>query len=522
MKRLFWWTVALVTTAAIVITLANAGRVADGDTTHLMAVEIRLSQLLHDGQLGRAARAWWGLLAPHPPLGYLPGVLVFSVLGVQKLSGPLAMGLSLLLAWDALYRLWAGRAWLAWLAILGSPLVWADLDRHGRDFVGGAVLLQIIAWLVASAGFSKRRASLAFGLWLGVGFLTKYTVAAYMLLPCLLAGLGLVRPWSGQRWRNLGFAVAAFLGVASVWLTIFGVSVLRYIGISYGPQMMDHTENFRDPTSVGSLLYYPLAVRDALSVPGLVLVLAAVVVGLLGRETRGRVALCAAAAIGGIGALSSVPEAVDRYAVPGVMALCALLPALAPRGGARWRQALLVPAVLVFGPQAWATVQAFRPGAPVGPANYDYTVGDLWDLAWPLPRGFLPTNRDLSAWRLDQVAAAIQQAQGSRDGTIGVLAPDAMREFPSFGNLLIATSARGCRYDFANLRGSRQPPVFVGPLFDGQWPPSTFHTLVAVFPERADLAITQWLSTHTAQPGAMVKGPGTAKVVIYQVEPGSQ
>lgn len=503
----------------VVGVLAAAGRYADGDMGHLLAVEIRLAQLVRSGDLLGAARFWWALIAPQPPIGYLPGIVAYTAFGVRPFVATFTMGLVLLLCWDALWRMWGARAWMAWLPIVASPLVWLGVEQHGRDLVCGAALIQALSWLLATRGFADRRASVAFGAWLGVGFMTKYTFPLFAVFACLWGGAVLLlhsRDPAGRldRWRNLGWGVAGFLGPAGAWYAVRGVAVLQYAGFSTSAGMAENSANYHASSSFADLAYYPLALRDALSLPGLVLVVAAAVVALSRRADRAPVLVCLAAALGGVGVLAPLPQAVDRYALPAFLALAAVLPAL---GFRRWGA---VPVVAVFLTQGVATVLRFAPGAPTITANYDHPLDSLSALAWPAPATYRPSDLDPGAWNVADAATAIRRTQGRADGTIGVLTGRGPDAGPSFATLLLATASKGYRYDFAMFNthpAPGAPAVFVGPLFDGTRPSAAFTTVYVVRPPNADPAIDRWLGEHEVEETARFPGPAGATTLVYRV-----
>jgi hypothetical protein len=512
------WLLATLSTAFLVAVLASADRYADGDMGHLIAVEIRLSELLRSGDLRTALGLWWALIAPQPPIGYLPGVVAFTTLGVHPVVAPLTMGLALLACWDALSRLWAERAWLAWLPLLASPLVWIGVEQHGRDLLAGTALLQALSWLHQAQGFTSRRASVAFGAWLGLGFMTKYTFPIFAVLPCILAGAGLLRRPRVDRWKNLGLAVLSFLGVAGAWYAEKGGAVLGYVGFSFGEDMAANTANYRDVRSLSSLMYYPLALRDAQSLPGLFFVLGAAALGLYSAESRSRASSSLAAAVGGLGVLSTVPEAIDRYALPAFFALVSLLPALpAPTG---WRRWLPLPLLVVTVPFGIATTYRFLPGSPTAPSSYEHPVSSLYTLAWPGPSTYWPSDLDPDAWHLPEAVAAIRAAQGRDDGTIGILAGRSPAPMPGFATVLIEGARQGFAWDFATVNtapGRGAPEVFVGPLFDGERPSGEFSTLYVVRLRNPDSAIDRWLNDHPGEMRATFPGPDGATTAVYRL-----
>jgi 4-amino-4-deoxy-L-arabinose transferase-like glycosyltransferase len=521
----------------LLVTLHRADRLADGDTASLLAVETRVAQLLREGHVLRAAQLTWSLVAPQPPGGYLPGILTYTLLGARPAGAYVTMGLVAAAGAWGLWRSWGSRAWIAGLAIAASPMTWVFTEQHGRDVVTGCVLVLVLGELHAARGFRDRRASFAYGAWLGAGFLTKYTFPMFAVGPTLLAGIDLlVRP-ERRRWANLGVAVGGFALVALPWYLAHGDDVLRYVGFSLGSDVAPMMASLRDPWTTESLAYYPLALRDGLSLPGMALVLVAGVVGLARAGTRGRVARALAAAVGGVAVLSTAPTAVDRYALPALFALAAALPALcdpedatdpapdtSPRHDSprRWALALLVAGlgVGVFVPQLRASQVRFAPGAPTTPARYNHPLASLHDLAWPLTSTYQPTNLDPVAWNLDGIARALVRAQGRTTGTVGFLGPRLPLNCPTYAQVLLRASAIGGRYDVAsvNLSGvAGTPPVFVGPLFDGAWPEGDFDVAVVVAAPPDEGFINNWLQGHPHEVVARYPGPNGGWIGVVRM-----
>lgn len=518
MTRKQGWILAVLSVLVVVGVLARAGRYADGDMGHLIAVEMRVAQLVRSGEVWTALRLWWALITPQPPLGYLPGILSYTILGFHGWIAPLVMGVSLLLIWDAFWRLWGARAWMAWPPLCASPLVWLAVEQHSRDLLAGAALAQTLSWWFASDGLTLRRPAVGFGVWLGIGFMTKYTFPIFAAFLCLGVGVGLLFKPSLERWRNLGFGVLGFVAPAGAWYLVRGAAVLQYVGFSSGEKMSANTANYRDPATLENLLYYPLALRDALSWPGAVLVMASVVVGLLHRQHRGLIAVSLLGALGGLGVLSSLPEAIDRYAIPGFILLVGLIPALGPR---LWAAA---PVLAVFLPILAYTAGRFVPGAPIVTASYDHPLSTARSPAWPFPPTYRPSDLDPSAWRLPEVVAAIRDAQGRPEGTIGILSGRGPTAGPSFATVLIAAAQAGFSYDYATINthvGPGAPEVFVGPLFDGVWPRSTFTVLVAFRAANGDGGVDRWLSSHAFTSLAVIPGPNGGSSTIYRVSTAS-
>jgi hypothetical protein len=528
----------------LLVTLHRAGRLADGDTASLIAVETRVAQLVRSGQVLRALELTWALVAPQPPGGYLPGILTYTVAGARPAGAYLTMGIVYAIGAWGLWRTWGSRAWIAGLAAVASPMVWLFTEQHGRDIVAGCVLLATLGELHASDGFRRRRAAIGFGAWLGLGFLTKYTFPMFAVAPTLLAGIDLlVRP-ERRRWANLGVAVGAFLVVAGGWYAANGANVLRYVTFSMGDDVAPMMSGLRDPSTPEAMAYYPLALRDGLSLPGVVAVLIAAGVGLVVAPSRGRVGRALAAALGGVAVLSTASTAVDRYALPALFALVSVLPAAlggstertpdsgAPSEGAQaddtpgalrhWIHTLAVVALAsaLFVPPLRANLTRFQTGAPTAPARYDHPLTSLRDLAWPIASTYQPSTLDARAWNLDGIARALVRAQGGRSGTVGFLGPRLPLNCPTYAQVLMYASAIGGRYDVAsvNLVGvAGTPPVFVGPLFDGTWPSGDFDVMVVVAaPPDEDLA-NDWLRAHPHEVVARYPGPSGGWIGVVRL-----
>ncbi len=504
------WGVPVVSVAVLVTLLTLAARTASGDGAHLAGAELRLAELLRDGDIGRAFRIFSTFIAPQPPAGYVPGIAVALVLGASAATPIVAMAIPLLLLWDAFRRLDDGRLpWAPWLVVVASPLTWLYVEQHGRDLVAAAVLAQTIAWLHAARGFTDRRASVAFGAWLALGFLTKYTFPMFAVLPCLVAGLSLR---STERWKALGLAVLAFAVVAGPWYGSYFGRVMDYVVPTDAAMAASQAANQREQgvLTPSVLALYPLAMKDALGWPGALVVLVGAAVG--GRKS----VLPLAAALGGIALLTPLGQAQDRYALPAFVALAALVAPLA-------RSRLGAVAVLaVFGVQLAATVAIFRPGAPTTPtASFDHPPASAAVLSWPKSRSYTPVDVDLAAWKVDDAIAGLRAVHGGPTGTVGLLLPRNPMS-PDFGVFLARSAALGNRWDFANVnlaagRGGLADPYFLGPLRDVGWPSSRCTALYAILENRRDAATSAWLATHRLAVQARFALPGGATGVVYRV-----
>ena len=515
------WALGVGGTLLVVGTLATAGRVGGADAPHLVSTEIRLAQLVLDGEAGRALSLWWALLAPQPPIGTLPGWILAVLTGGHPVFVHLCMVLVLLVACDGLLRLstrlvggpLAGAA--AFLAFLSSPFTWASVEQYSRDLVCAAAVVQAVAWAVGAVGLTERRAAIGFGVWMGVAFGAKYTAPMFLLGPCVVLGVGILRRRSRAELRGLGLAVACFAGVAGVWYATHLRGVQGYLFTSMDPvAMADRTSSLRSPDTLAARVYYAATAWEALGAAGVALVAVGALLG-LGRsgERRGIFLVLAGAIVGGV-ILSRLPQQVDRYVLPGVLLATALVIPLA-----RWPLGWALVAIVVT-PRLVASQQRFAAGQPGAAATYEHPVSVLREAHWPLPRGsWYPSDFSPKGWNLDAVVAAAREAQGD-EGTVGLLLPPGPL-WPNFGHLAIPAAAQGARWDWAtvNLRGGgpMSPPYLMGPLFDGTWPSSAFTTLIAFEAPNADPAVASWLSGRRLSMLARVDTGHGATAVIYRV-----
>lgn len=501
------------TIAAVVAVAVLADRAPDGDAPHLIGAELRLAQLLRGGEIERAWRLFATLLAPQPPAGYLPGIVTFLVLGARPALAAVAMAVPLALCWDALRRLDEGRLpWAGWLALIASPIVWLYVEQHGRDLVAAAVVLQALAWLLAwTREPGDRRAAALVGAWTGVGLLTKYTTPMFLFLPLLAALPRVIR-----QGRAVGWAVGGALLVAGPWYAAYGTRVWRYVHHSAAAADVTQSLSARQSLlSAEALLTYPLALKDALGWPGVAAALAGAAVGWR-RGPRGAVLLPILAAAGGLGVLSGLTQVNDRYALPAFVCLAALA---LPLGHVRWGAAV---AVGVFVPQLLASFATFRPGAPAATSGtFDHPPSTAAVLSWPKSRAYRPVDVDLEAWRVDDAVRALRAVHGADEGTVGLLLPRAP-DVPGFGTFLLRAAREGYAWDWATVnlaagRGGLADPVFVGPLFDGGWPPRTFSALYAIERQPADPDVARWLASHRVERVEAFALAGGGEGVVYRV-----
>lgn len=463
---------ALAAWAALVV---RADRWPSGDGPHVLGASMRLALDLRAGELGRFAESVGTLLAPHPPGAYLPWTLAYLVAGPGRHVHLLASAGLLLLCADAARRLgggWVGALWLA-----ASALVWVQAENGGVDLVAAACVAQSLSWLAASDRLRRPGSAAAWGAWMGLGFLSKYTFPMFLWAPCALAGLWVVRE---KRWKHLGFAVLAFALVAGPWYAGHLGAVLRYIGGSMAPdpRLVAARDLASGPWYAASnLSWYPAAVIDAVGWAG-ALALAVGCAGPRRREAPWEArALVFAAALGAWFALGQSVQRQDRYMLP-------VVPLLAAVAGASRRSVWTAPvAAIGLAGTAWTFASPEE-----APSNRDYghraaEAGRTWP--WPA-EAYLPVSLDPRPWRIDEALAGLRARHGRDDGTVGLLIDDG-RGAPGMGAYLFRAASLGYRWDFATVSisadatGRLDDMVFVGPFATEEWPSREFTALYVAF-----------------------------------------
>jgi hypothetical protein len=516
----FSWIAGVAGAAWVTGTMLRADRIGGADAPHLVSTELRLAHLVLDGEAGLALRLAWDQVAPHPPFGALPGWIVALVSGGSPGSAPVTMGLLLLVGFDALVRL-ARRitggptaAVAAWATLLGSPFLWSSVEQHSRDLLAGVAALQALSWAAAEGGLAVRRNAVGFGLGVAAAFGVKYTGPVFLVGGCGVVGAALLWRRDTAAWKGLGLALALFAATAGAWYATHHSGIAGYLQSSLDPAAMrGNSASLRDTGSREAMLYYPATLWDAMSAPGVALVLLSALLGLARRDSRLPTAMIAASAGVGLLVLTRVSQQVDRYALPGLFLAAALVLPLA-----RWRVGLVVGLALA-GPRLLATSARFAPGAPTAPEAFAHQTSTFSAPQYPIaPEPWKPSDFDAHAWNLDGVVAALRRAQGD-SGTVGLISLP-QPGWPTFGHLAIAAAGAGARWDWGtvNLRTvtAYSPPVFLGPLFADDWPSPEFRYLVSL-DNGGDPGVRAWMQRHPLTEAARVEKPRGGAVMIYRV-----
>jgi len=478
--------------------LLPAGRIPTGDAPHLLGISGRLAEELTHLEWGAFSHHLGSLIAPHPPGAYLVPTAAYAVgLGVWA---------PFFSATVALYFIWKGlcllafrerpiQSWPALLILLACPLFWLAFSELYWDLFAAACLCMCLGHGVASDGLRNRRHSLHFGLWMGAGFLCKYTFPAFAFFPTILMAIG---AWKAKTHKNLLVAFGAFLVLAGPWLLFQWGQVLPYVfdSLNTDSQLVDHASisGATDP------LYYLIVLKDALGWPGLGLLL----LGLgAWRQPGARMALTGG--LSGIFVLSWMGQQEPRYLLPALplLATASACSLGALKGPYRWPGHLVFLAITL--PMLSFSSGANRLDAQV-PAErmHEHHRASLerWG-NWPqVNASFMPVSSHPDAFGIDTALKSLAKHKNEEDGdTIGLLLDGTAGELKD--GLFFFRSARlGLFWDFVSLApppGGRGKVFgkFKGPFHAKNEAPARFRLLYAATSAQ-DKTRQRWLTENSA------------------------
>lgn len=393
--------------ALYVAILGSSARAPAADGPYMLAQAMALAGWLRAGDIGPALQEIARLAQPHPPVGYLPlvllGLLGLPVRGV--IAGAAAFWLLVLL--DGMVRLcrpapwWSGQ--VAWAMASATGMVWWSADHAGFDLPAAATVVQALGWLHASDGLSKRRPAALFGLWLGAAFLTKYSTPMILVLPVVVGAA----PALWRQPRNLAVAVAVWGVTAGLFLFFNREGVAAYVASALDPPAIPG--NFPERLTTmqrfggdGQRMFVAV-LKESFGWPGLVVLVAGAALARRPLPVLGLVS--------GIVLLGAMNSREARYALPMVYLLAA---AGAPAAGAAWQHAAVLFGLTLPNLRASATVFATC-GPDCAPPQrttlrVDPAVLGEWG-AWPNPPpAFLPLSEQPVAWKVPEVIQAIFEA----------------------------------------------------------------------------------------------------------------
>ncbi len=462
------------------------GRSPGGDGPHILGTGMRLAQMLTRFELLTLAECWNSLLAPHPPMAYLPATLAYALVGTTTswahlLGGAFVLGL----IWDALRRLGAGPVGALWAAAAGG--LWLQAEIYGVDFVASAAVLQSVSHLAASERLERRLNVVGWGAWMGVAFLCKYTAPFYLVAPCLLAGWWTLRH---RRWRQLGWALLGFAVLALPWYVPHLDRIIRYAASSSDTSNPLLTSNQLITTwSVDRFTWYLGVLLDNFGRVGLLVALPAL---LWWRRRQGLKleswSVPTLALLGGYLFLCLQTQRQGRYLTPALP----LVAALVGSSRLRWLTAP-VAAMGVYGVGAvymtWSEVPTTR--------SFEHdltTAGTTWP--WP-PEPFQPFSLSGDNTGLPQAVARLAEVHGRSDGTVGLMLAEE-RGAPGFGQALYEVNRTGARWHLSTPSMASPEAgyhMFVGPFAMEDWPDRGFDTALAIMP-REDGRRERWLTGY--------------------------
>jgi len=318
-----------------------------------------------------------GLLATngYPPLVYLvsvPLVLVFwPTADVLTGVNALFIGILLLSTFGiarAFGRRWAGL--LAAFMVSMYPIIYG-LARHYLLDIPLVAMVSLSIWLlVLTQGFERRIAAVLFGLALGLGVLTKWTLAVFVGGPLLVVIAQVFRKRSGCRLFNLALALALAAIVAAPWYLYNLSSVLGFLKLQ---SMWARSEGDPLVGSWAAWLYYLRALaNEQILLPFLLLSVAGLVLLLTARQPRDAILLLLGWIVLPYAVFSIFINKDPRFTLP------------------------CLPAIGIM--TAWGLMQINSPKVKVGLiiltilyAAIQFT-GLSWGLSRRLPSGWLPST----------------------------------------------------------------------------------------------------------------------------------
>jgi hypothetical protein len=477
--------------------LGETDRVPTGDAPHLLAIADRLGLMFGRGDILDGFESWSSLVTPHPPAGYLVPT-VFGLLGAGTATPRLTGIFGLALCWYGMNLLSRGDhrsrwgPWMGGVLVMSSAMTWTLVEHMAWDVLAAGCVAACVGHLHAADGFRNKGHALAFGAFMGLGFVTKYTFPAFLIVPVLFAVRALIR------FRTIGGVLVALMGfavVAGPWLWSHGDAVLAYVvnSTSAGHSISDSpAQAWSARFSPDNLLYYPTVLRDALGWPGILLVGVAFV--RIWVRPAGRWA--AWAVLGGLAVLSFAGENQARYLFP-ALPLLGVIVDIGIRPGivhpmARFGLLCGISALL---PSAWG-IWSIQQSERVAPPARDQThavEGLLSWGEWPWPStAFRPIENPMKNWRVDDAIVAVAEQTGEGAHQIGLLLPRDAR-LPPAATYPWRAGQRMLEWDVATIAADGpqgRPMVFVGPLKPiGERIDRRFEVAYAVHPRGAPPAL---------------------------------
>ncbi len=477
-----------------------AGRVATGDAAHLLGISDRLAWELSSGQIGLFWVNYSSLLAPHPPAGYVLPMFFYS-LGLDQIA-PIGTGaVAMILIWRGMVLLSDDKTkspWVALLLVFATPFAWQQIENTTWDLLAAAAVMMSIGHLSASNGLSNRHHTKRFGVWMGIGFLTKYTFPLFMIIPVTLTAFSVVKH---RRFLELGIAIGLFLLVASPWYGTHLTGVLPYLfdSLNSDSTMVDGGSF----TGSSNTAYYLSVFKDAYGWPTTILILS---LGACGLSTpNGRLTFLSA--VGGVVILTFMGQQQPRYMFPSLplLAVGATCGLGCLRGNVLGQKLVSITLIALAIIQGGTTARASSSNQSV-PAERAHSHG-AWGLSewgeWPhAAESFQPTSLHPEIWKIDQAIELLASSGATDDATVGIMLEEFGGEL-GFGIFLQRAEALGHHWNFASIvpspnNNDRRAQIFTGPFAPSDFGPAQF-TLVYAAYRPIDSGRDTWLEYMNAE-----------------------
>jgi 4-amino-4-deoxy-L-arabinose transferase-like glycosyltransferase len=202
---------------------------------------IRMSRLPFTTDFWTAFQ-WLFTVGDYPPLVYwlsVPlGLIFWPTADVFTAISVLFLGI-LILSTYGLARTLGGRlaGLLAAFIVSMYPLVFG-LSRHYLLEVPLVAMVAVSNWLLLRTdSFDRRGVTLAYGLSLGLGMLTKWSFALFVIGPLLVTAVHALKLPPRHRRRNLAMALVVGAVVAAPWYVVNLRTLSKFLGYMsiYGP-----------------------------------------------------------------------------------------------------------------------------------------------------------------------------------------------------------------------------------------------------------------------------------------------
>lgn len=465
------WLPFAIGSSVIAAGTARLGVVPTGDAPHMLSIADRLAGMLQRGDAVEFFQYWSSLVTPHPPAG-LAVAVGWMLVGVERFAAPLTALTGLALAWHGVLLLTRVRGasarspWMAALLVFSLPATWTYVAHMSWDVLAAGCVAACLGHLHASDGLRQRGHTVAFGAFMGLGFVTKYTFPAFLVLPVAAAGVAVVR---GRTWRGLVVSLVAFAAVSGPWLFTHGDAVWAYVVSSSGASKTisdSPAMAWGARASWSNALYYPTVLRDTVGWPGMVVLGAAV----WRSWHRPAVRWVLGSVLGAWFVLTFAGENQSRYFFPAVPLLAVGFErGLRSADGVTLRRWAVACALVVTAPAlagGWLAYGADEAIPPSRDQSHASTPLFQWG-AWPqASAAFRPMSNPVDAWRVEAAVSAMAIETGDGTHQVGLLLPRDARMPPGSTYAWLA-GLRGMDWSVATVVAQGpggNPMVFVGPL----------------------------------------------------------